>query len=133
VPFSLLLGILVWDGVDEVVALAVLVDLARVPLDDDLSTSISVSARRSTADRSSHASEGEAVPFVDARMADGSRVHAVLGTLASPGTCVSLRVPVRRSFSLEDCVCLGLIDSRHGAAPVTHDRGQAGRGREAAA
>ena len=31
-PPSLLPGILVWDGADEVVALAVLVDLARVPL-----------------------------------------------------------------------------------------------------
>ena len=35
-PLSLLLRILVWDGADEVVAPAVLVDLARVPLDDDL-------------------------------------------------------------------------------------------------
>jgi hypothetical protein len=33
---SLLLRILVWDGADEVVAPAVLFDLARVPLDDDL-------------------------------------------------------------------------------------------------
>jgi hypothetical protein len=32
-PLSLLLGILVWDGADEVVASAVLVDLAPVPLD----------------------------------------------------------------------------------------------------
>ena len=39
----------------------------------------------------------DAVPFVDARMADGSRVHAVLGTLASPGTCISLRVPAHRA------------------------------------
>ena len=31
-PLSLLLGILVWDGADEVVAPAVLVDLARVSL-----------------------------------------------------------------------------------------------------
>jgi hypothetical protein len=52
-PLSLLLRILVRDGADEVVAPGVLVDLARVPLDDDLATSISVSARRSTADRSS--------------------------------------------------------------------------------
>jgi hypothetical protein len=34
-PLSLLLRILVWDGADEVVAPAVLVDLARVPLDAD--------------------------------------------------------------------------------------------------
>jgi pilus assembly protein CpaF len=46
----------------------------------------------------------DAMPFVDARLTDGSRVHAVLGTLASPGTCISLRVPAHRSFSLEDCV-----------------------------
>jgi pilus assembly protein CpaF len=47
------------------------------------------------------------MPFVDARLADGSRVHAVLGTLASPGTCISFRVPAGRSFSLEDCVAAG--------------------------
>jgi len=35
-PLSLLLRILVRDGADEVVAPAVFVDLARVPLDDDL-------------------------------------------------------------------------------------------------
>jgi pilus assembly protein CpaF len=51
----------------------------------------------------------DAAPFVDARMADGSRVHAVLGTLASPGTCISLRVPAQRSFSLEDCVAAGSL------------------------
>ncbi|HET9562550.1 MAG TPA: ATPase, T2SS/T4P/T4SS family, partial [Propionibacteriaceae bacterium] len=38
-----------------------------------------------------------------------SRVHAVLGTLASPGTCISLRVPAHRSFSLEDCVASGSV------------------------
>ena len=51
----------------------------------------------------------DAMPFVDARLADGSRVHAVLGTLASPGTCISLRVPAHRSFSLEDCVASGSV------------------------
>jgi pilus assembly protein CpaF len=51
----------------------------------------------------------DAVPFVDARLADGSRVHAVLGCLASPGTCISLRVPAQRSFSLEDCVTSGSL------------------------
>ena len=51
----------------------------------------------------------DAVPFVDARLADGSRVHAVLGTLASPGTCISLRVPAQRSFSLDDCVASGSV------------------------
>jgi pilus assembly protein CpaF len=51
----------------------------------------------------------DAMPFVDARLADGSRVHAVLGTLASPGTCISLRVPAHRSFSLQDCVASGSV------------------------
>ena len=51
----------------------------------------------------------DAMPFVDGRLADGSRVHAVLGTLASPGTCISFRVPACRSFSLEDCVASGSL------------------------
>jgi hypothetical protein len=38
------------------------------------------------------------MPFVDPRLADGSRAHAVLGCLASPGTCISLPVPVQRTF-----------------------------------
>jgi pilus assembly protein CpaF len=58
----------------------------------------------------------DAVPFVDARLADGSRVHAVLGTLASPGTCISLRVPAQRSFSLDDCVASGSLTA--GAAQL---------------
>jgi len=36
-PLSLLLRILVWDGADEVVAPAVLLDLARMPPDEDSS------------------------------------------------------------------------------------------------
>ena len=53
----------------------------------------------------------DAVPFVDARLADGSRVHAVLGTVASPGTCISLRVPAQRTFSLADCVASGSLSA----------------------
>ena len=49
------------------------------------------------------------MPFFDARLADGNRVHAVLGTLASPGACISLRVPAHRSFSREDCVASGSV------------------------
>ncbi len=51
----------------------------------------------------------DAAPFVDARLADGCRVHAVLGTLAAPGTCISLRVPAHRTFSLADCVASGSL------------------------
>ncbi|HET9874030.1 MAG TPA: TadA family conjugal transfer-associated ATPase [Propionibacteriaceae bacterium] len=53
----------------------------------------------------------ESSPFVDARLQDGTRVHAVLGSLASPGTCLSLRVPARRTFSLDDCVRSGSVSA----------------------
>lgn len=54
----------------------------------------------------------DSCPFVDARMADGTRLHAVLGTIADPGTCLSLRVPARRTFSLDDWVANGSICAR---------------------
>ncbi len=41
-------------------------------------------------------------PFVDARLPDGTRVHAVLGGVAAPGTCLSLRVPARQRLTLAD-------------------------------
>lgn len=50
-------------------------------------------------------------PFVDARLPDGTRVHAILSTLASPGTCISLRIPARRTFSLEDYERSGSVTS----------------------
>jgi hypothetical protein len=53
-PHGFHLGILVRDGAEEVVAAAVLADLLGCRSMMILSTSISVSARRSTADRSSH-------------------------------------------------------------------------------
>ena len=58
----------------------------------------------------------DAVPFVDARLPNGVRVHAVLGCLTSPGTCISLRVPAKRSFSLQDCVTSGSLSA--GAAQL---------------
>lgn len=44
----------------------------------------------------------DASPWVDARMRDGTRLHAVLAPLARPGTVISLRVPARRAFSLDE-------------------------------
>ena len=38
----------------------------------------------------------DASPWVDARLGDGTRLHAVLAPLARPGTLISLRVPARR-------------------------------------
>ncbi|MDN5727002.1 MAG: Flp pilus assembly complex ATPase component TadA, partial [Propionibacteriales bacterium] len=51
----------------------------------------------------------DAHPWVDARMADGTRLHAVLGTLSDPGTCLSLRVPPRTALSLDDWVAAGSV------------------------
>lgn len=52
----------------------------------------------------------DATPYVDLRLPDGSRCHAVLAPLARPGTVISLRVPRRRAFSLDDLVAAGLLD-----------------------
>ncbi len=49
----------------------------------------------------------DASPFVDARMVDGTRVHAILGTLVDVGTCVSLRIPARTRLTLHDWVASG--------------------------
>ncbi|MDH2412589.1 TadA family conjugal transfer-associated ATPase [Nocardioides sp. CER19] len=51
----------------------------------------------------------DAAPFVDLRLADGTRFHAVLAPLARPGTVISLRVPSRRSFSLDELVVAGTL------------------------
>lgn len=44
----------------------------------------------------------DATPFVDARLADGSRLHAVLAPLSRTGTSISLRVPRVRVFTLDE-------------------------------
>lgn len=51
----------------------------------------------------------DASPWVDARLPDGTRLHAVLAPLARPGTLVSLRVPARRSFDLDALVASGTL------------------------
>jgi pilus assembly protein CpaF len=51
----------------------------------------------------------DAQPWVDARLADGVRLHAVLPPLAPGGTCLSLRVPRRRVFSLDELVAAGSV------------------------
>jgi pilus assembly protein CpaF len=45
-----------------------------------------------------------AQPTVDARLADGTRLHAVLPPISPTGTLVSLRVARRRTFTLDDLV-----------------------------
>jgi pilus assembly protein CpaF len=49
----------------------------------------------------------DASPYVDVRLADGTRLHAVLSPIAHPGTCISLRVPSRRQLTLDDLIASG--------------------------
>ena len=51
----------------------------------------------------------DATPFVDVRLRDGTRFHAVLAPVARPGTVLSLRVPARRSFTLEELQQRGTV------------------------
>lgn len=48
-------------------------------------------------------------PWVDARLPDGTRLHAVLSPLARPGTLISLRVPARRDFDLDALQAMGTL------------------------
>lgn len=57
----------------------------------------------------------DASPYVDARLRDGTRLHAVVPPVAPDGTCLSLRLPRRRAFTLEELVTAGSIP-RHGGA-----------------
>ncbi|MDR2930418.1 MAG: TadA family conjugal transfer-associated ATPase [Propionibacteriaceae bacterium] len=53
-------------------------------------------------------------PFVDARLPSGVRFHAVLGGIAHPGTCLSLRVPVHTALSLDQWQTAGSVDPTAG-------------------
>ncbi|WP_405063730.1 TadA family conjugal transfer-associated ATPase [Kribbella sp. NBC_01505] len=57
----------------------------------------------------------DATPYVDVRLQDGSRFHAVLAPIAAPGTCLSLRVPAGKVFTLDTLVEAGSL-SPEGAA-----------------
>lgn len=52
----------------------------------------------------------DATPFVDVRLADGTRCHAVLAPLARPGTAISLRVPRPTGWSLDELAAQGGLD-----------------------
>lgn len=53
----------------------------------------------------------DASPFVDARLPDGTRLHAVLPPLAVNGTTISLRVPRRRLYTLSELEDLGTVNA----------------------
>ncbi|MFY9915721.1 MAG: TadA family conjugal transfer-associated ATPase, partial [Nocardioidaceae bacterium] len=48
-------------------------------------------------------------PYVDVRLDDGTRLHAVLSPLSRPGTCLSLRVPARRMWTLDELAAAGTV------------------------
>ncbi|MFD7662893.1 TadA family conjugal transfer-associated ATPase [Streptomyces sp. NPDC059788] len=51
----------------------------------------------------------DARPWVDARLPDGTRLHAVLPPVAVAGTCLSLRVLRPRAFALAELVAAGTV------------------------
>ena len=51
----------------------------------------------------------DAQPWVDARLPDGTRLHAVLAPVAVDGTCLSLRIPRRRGFTLAELAAAGSL------------------------
>lgn len=57
----------------------------------------------------------DASPFVDARLPDGTRLHAVLPPLAVKGTTISLRIPRRRTYTLRELQDIGTLNAE-GAA-----------------
>ncbi|MFC5723533.1 TadA family conjugal transfer-associated ATPase [Streptomyces gamaensis] len=51
----------------------------------------------------------DARPWVDARLPDGTRLHAVLPPVAVGSTCLSLRVVRPRAFTLDDLEAAGTV------------------------
>jgi pilus assembly protein CpaF len=56
----------------------------------------------------------DASPYVDARLADGTRLNAVLPPLAADGTCVSLRVLRPATHDLDALQAMGTFDAALG-------------------
>jgi pilus assembly protein CpaF len=52
----------------------------------------------------------DASPYVDVRLPDGTRFHALLAPLARPGTALSLRVPRSQVFTLDELVAGGALN-----------------------
>ena len=53
----------------------------------------------------------DATPYVDLRLPDGTRFHAVLAPLSRPGSVISLRVPRGRVFTVEELVVRGTVNA----------------------
>jgi pilus assembly protein CpaF len=53
----------------------------------------------------------EASPFVDARLPDGARLHCVIPPISTRHTTISLRIPRREAFTIDDLLRSGSIDA----------------------
>lgn len=51
----------------------------------------------------------ESQPYVDARLADGSRVNAIISPLSLSGPCITIRKFSKRAFTAEDMVAFGTL------------------------
>ncbi|PUB24007.1 pilus assembly protein CpaF [Promicromonospora sp. AC04] len=81
--------------------------LVRVPTDLGSATEVRALAVRLAALGGQRLDD--ACPTVDARLPDGTRLHAVLEPLAETGAVVSLRVLRSRAFTLEELVAGGAL------------------------
>lgn len=81
--------------------------LVRVPADLGAPAEVRRLAQRLAAAAGRRLDEG--APFVDCRLADGTRLHAVLAPIAQPGPLLSLRTFRRRALRLSDLVACGTI------------------------
>ncbi|HDQ99978.1 MAG TPA: FHA domain-containing protein [candidate division WOR-3 bacterium] len=54
----------------------------------------------------------ESVPYVDARLKDGSRVHAIIPPLAVKGATITIRKFSKHKFGIEDLVRFGSLDRK---------------------
>jgi pilus assembly protein CpaF len=54
----------------------------------------------------------KAQPLVDARLADGSRVNAIIPPLALKGPCITIRKFSRNPFTIDDLISKGTLNDR---------------------
>jgi pilus assembly protein CpaF len=80
--------------------------LQRAPLELDSATVRSLAQRLATA---CGRRLDDAQPYVDARLPDGTRLHAVLPPVAPAGPCLSLRTFRPRGFTLDELVASGTV------------------------
>ncbi|HHU10800.1 MAG TPA: TadA family conjugal transfer-associated ATPase [Intrasporangiaceae bacterium] len=57
----------------------------------------------------------DAMPYADGQLSSGIRLHAVLAPVATDGAHISLRVPRRTAFTLEDLIDSGSVSDEQGA------------------